>query len=104
VILRGRIDAAVATELKEALRLAVSGRYRYLILDLEPVTFIDSSGLSTLVALLRLVREQQGLLFLAGVKDQVQLVLTQTRLNQLFPTYPDVDTAFKHLASQANGL
>lgn len=46
----GEIDLAVEEQLKDALRVAMRGRPAVLVVDLSNVTFMDSTGLSFLIA------------------------------------------------------
>jgi anti-sigma B factor antagonist len=93
--LRGRLNAASAPELKHRLRdLAASGRTR-IVLDMAAVDFIDSSGLSAMIAGLKATREVGGYLRLAGLKDQAATVLKLTMLDRVFELHPDVESAFR---------
>jgi anti-sigma B factor antagonist len=93
----GRLDAnsteAFKTNFKEIL---ATGLVR-LVMDMEGVIFIDSSGLSALVAAFRLVRDQNGGLVLARPNPQIKIALELTRLDRVFPVYTDVAAALSGL-------
>ncbi len=91
--LAGRLDAATSTDLKDALKGAVSQGVIYLVIDMTRLEFIDSSGLTALVSGFKAVREKQGTLALTGVGDQVRVALQLTKLDQILPSYPDVSSA-----------
>lgn len=99
IALNGRIDAQHAQMVRERLRQVVGEGYKNVVLDLSQVTFIDSSGLSTFVSLLRLVREKQGVLALASVGPQIKVALAQTKLDQVFPVFADAETAVSKLSA-----
>jgi len=63
------------------------------VLDLEALTFLDSSGLRVLVAGLRQLRSGGGSLRLAGGWGQVAEVLTITELHQVLPIHDTLDEA-----------
>ena len=72
---RGRIDALSAHVLRETLRKLPARGALQIVVDLDKVPFMDSSGLSTLVSGLRAVREKNGVLVLARPNEQVRRAL-----------------------------
>jgi anti-sigma B factor antagonist len=49
IAVSGELDIASADRLREAIRSAENGTTRWIILDLEELTFMDSTGLSALL-------------------------------------------------------
>jgi anti-sigma B factor antagonist len=83
----------------EAFRAAAEaaiGEARHVVLDMRPVEFVDSSGLSVLMALERTQRRRDGGLRLAGLQRQVWTVFEVTRLYRRFEVY---DTLAEAVAS-----
>ncbi|MCC6001923.1 MAG: STAS domain-containing protein [Pararhodobacter sp.] len=78
-----RIDAAVAIEFKEAVRQAASGPGNPVILDLSQVSFLDSSGLGAVVAVMKLLAPERAL-HLAGLTPSVAKVFRLTRMDTIF--------------------
>lgn len=97
VTLDGRLDANSATELKSSLRQAAEQGTIYQVIDMSGVNFIDSSGLSVLVAVYKTVRDQGGSIVLVDVGPQVKVALELTRLDQVFPTYADAKTGLENV-------
>ena len=85
-----RIDAAGAIEFKEAVRAAAEQPGSPVVLDLGNVTFLDSSGLGALVAVMKLLGPERPL-HLAAVQPNVAKVFRLTRMDQVFKIHPDVD-------------
>lgn len=83
-----RIDAAGAIDFKEAVRLAAAQPGSPVILDLSQVTFLDSSGLGALVAVMKLLGPARPL-HLAGVTPNVAKVLRLTRMDSVFTILPE---------------
>ena len=74
------------------------------VVDLDRVEFIDSSGLGALVRARRKAQEHGGDVVLAGADEQVREVLALTNLADLFPVYPSVAEAVATLpAPPASG-
>ncbi len=59
-----------------------------IVLDLEKVTYVDSSGLATLVEMLKKTKSKGGILGLAGMTDKVKSLFEITKLDKLFAIYP----------------
>lgn len=90
---RGEVDLYTAPTLKDRLnRLIEGGRHR-IVLNLEEVGFMDSTGLGVLIGALKRCREQEGSLALAGPQDPVQKVLGITGLDRVFPIHGSVEDA-----------
>ena len=89
----GRLDVVGAPALKEAVTEAVKDGQPRLIIDLEGVSFVDSSGLGSVVAALKQVRSSKGDLRLAAPNQQVRVVLELTALDRVFPYYATVEEA-----------
>lgn len=91
--LSGRLDANTAPDLKSQLQGMIEQGVNNIIIDMEKVQFIDSSGLSVFVGGLRLVREKNGRLSLTSINQQVHQALKMTHLDQLFTIYTSLDDA-----------
>lgn len=93
----GRFDAYSADAFKVELQSVTAAGYIRLVVDLAEVPFIDSSGLSALVSVFKVVREQNGTLTLANTGPEVTMALQMTRLNRIFSIYADVPSALASL-------
>lgn len=82
-----RIDAAVAIQFKDAMRATLRPGASRVILDLEAVDFIDSSGLGAIVAAMKALEPGQRL-DLAGLTPMVEKVFRLTRMDTIFALYP----------------
>tara|TARA_R110002072_G_scaffold259891_1_gene418440 strand:+ start:293 stop:628 length:336 start_codon:yes stop_codon:yes gene_type:complete len=84
-----RIDASVAIEFKEAIRAEAGETDGAVILDLSKVTFLDSSGLGAVVAVMKLLGKDRPL-ELAGLTEPVAKVFRLTRMDGIFTIHPAV--------------
>lgn len=89
----GRLDVAGAPALKEAISEALKNGQPRVVLDLEGVSFVDSTGLGSVIAALKQIRSSQGDLRLAAPNQQVRVVLELTTLDRVFPYYSTVEEA-----------
>ncbi len=84
-----RIDAAGAIQFKDRMREVACGPGRRVILDMSGVSFLDSSGLGAIVAVMKLLAPEKRL-ELAGLTPNVQKVFRLTRMDGVFTIHPSV--------------
>jgi anti-sigma B factor antagonist len=90
---QGEIDMYMAPRLRELLIDLVSqGSYR-LVVNLDKVGFLDSTGLGVLVGGLKRVRAHDGSLDLVCTQQRILKILKITGLTQVFGIYQTVDQA-----------
>jgi anti-sigma B factor antagonist len=91
-----RIDAHNSGELKEYLLQMIEGGENQIIVQLEHVRFIDSSGLGALLSGNKHIIAKSGKLALANIQKQVLSMFELTRLNRVFEIYADLNEAFNN--------
>lgn len=91
--LSGEFDVvSVAAVRQRLLDLAIDGQVNQ-VLDLTPVTFMDSAGLGALIAVRRRLQTLQGALVLSCTNDTILRLLRWTSLDKVLRIYPTVDEA-----------
>ncbi len=89
----GEIDVYTAPRLREQLvDLVAEGKY-HLIVDMEKVDFLDSTGLGVLVGGLKRVRAHDGSLRLVCTQERILKIFRITGLTKVFPIHDSVDEA-----------
>ena len=58
-----------------------------IIIDFQNVTFMDSSGLGTLVLCLKTVRTAGADLYLCSINEQIKMLLELTSMDKVFEIY-----------------
>jgi anti-sigma B factor antagonist len=87
-----RLDAAAAPAFKAALQANVAGEPKRIVVDLSVVEFLDSTGLGSLVSLMKMMGER-GVLALAGAQPPVRRLLQITQLDRVFRLYDSLHEA-----------
>jgi anti-sigma B factor antagonist len=77
----GEINISTSPELKKQFE---KQPLKKVVVDLEKVSYIDSSGLATLVEMLKKTKSQGGSLGLSGLSDKVKSLFEITKLDKLF--------------------
>jgi len=80
----GEISMTSSPVLRRALMRVAEQRPRRLVVDLAEVTFIDSSGIATLVEALQRARRDGGQLLLRGLRQKIRVVFRLARLDEVF--------------------
>ena len=93
VDVEGEIDIYTAPRLRELLIDLVSKNSYELVVNLEKVGFLDSTGLGVLVGGLRRVRAHDGSLDLVCTREQILRIFRITGLTKVFGIYETVDQA-----------
>lgn len=86
-----RLDASIAIQFKETFRTLTAGGGD-VILDLQEVEFLDSSGLGAIVAVYKALGTGRHMA-LAGLQAPVEKVMMLTRMNAVFAIFPSLDDA-----------
>ncbi|MGH9150490.1 MAG: STAS domain-containing protein [Acidimicrobiales bacterium] len=81
---KGEVDVSTAPRLREKLIELVSSGSRDIVVDLEGVEFLDSTGLGVLVGGLKRVRSHDGKLALVCTQRRILKVFEITGLTQVF--------------------
>jgi len=93
IVLTGEVDVYTSPRLKQAIVDAMDAGCLNVIVDLEGVGFIDSSGLGVLVSGLRRVRERDGTLRLVCTHDGILKIFRITGLDKVFPLFSSSEEA-----------
>ena len=89
----GEIDVYTAPKLREQLIDLVSAGQYHLVVDMEGVEFLDSTGLGVLVGGLKRVRAHEGSLRLVCTQERILKIFRITGLTKVFPIHATVDEA-----------
>jgi anti-sigma B factor antagonist len=95
VILRasGEVDMKTSPELRRHLIALVGEKAKWIIINLDGVGYIDSSGLATIVECLQGVKKYSGRLSLTGMNDNIKDIFVMTRLDTIFEVFKTEEDA-----------
>ena len=88
LILTGEIDIATAGSLREAAQRAIAAPLERLVLDFAGVTFCDSQGLATLIAINKEAQAAGSRLLIINVGAFMDRLLDVTGLRAAFEVKP----------------
>lgn len=89
----GDIDLSVSRDLQTRLRDVFSKKPDKVVVDLEGVPYMDSSGVATLVEGMQIARKQNAELILCRLQPRVRSIFEIARLEKVFTIVDGFDEA-----------
>jgi anti-sigma B factor antagonist len=93
--LTGRLDTYTAPPIRQWLEDTTLNGSPQIVVNLESVSFLDSTGLATLVQGMKRCRQRSGDLRLCNLQQPVRLIFELTRLDKAFEIYPGEEEAVR---------
>ncbi len=95
VAVTGEVDLYASPRLRREIVGWIKERILSLVVDLSGVTYMDSSGIATLVEGLQLSRKYGGRFTIARPGPSIQEVLRFAHLDKVFPIFGSVEEALE---------
>ena len=93
VTVAGEVDVYTAAQLRSVLDEEIGAGHARLEVDLDEVSFLDSTGLGVLVGRLKLVRNHSGWLRIVCSNDRILRVFRITGLEKVFGIHDSLEDA-----------
>lgn len=87
-----RLDALIAPEFKQKMEEIIAQDNTQIILDISALTFMDSSSLGAMVAVLKLTGKQ-GKMVISGASGSVMELFKLTRMDRIFTLVDTIEKA-----------
>jgi len=89
----GDIDINSSPDIRNALSDLTGRHVKKIVIDLAGVSYVDSSGLATLVEMLKKTKSYGGKLRLSNLADKVKSLFEITKLEKLFEIFDNAEEA-----------
>ena len=86
---KGNLDSISANNLRQEILDLVDRGVKTILINLDSVVFMNSSGMGALVATLKAVKAKGGELALCSLTDQVKIIFELSRMERIFKIYSD---------------
>ena len=90
-----RLMYPILSDFASAVSVLIAAGKKEILIDLTPVTYVDSATIGCLMDLYRQVRAAGGQFKLSGVHKRVETMLTLTGAQNFIEIHPDEPTAVK---------
>ena len=94
-----RLMYPILSDFSSAVSALVSAGQNNIVIDLTPVTYVDSATIGCLMDLYRQVSGAGGSLKLSGVQKRVETMLTMTGAQNFIEIHADAPSAVKSLGA-----
>ena len=99
----GRVTIGFDAKMRDAIAAALDDGARNVIMNMERVTKLDSSGIGELVMAHTSVRQRGGRFILVALSERLAAVLQITQLLGILESFDDMDAALDSLGGSAGG-
>ena len=93
--LEGELNITTSPELRAKFDALIKNSVCKVIVDLAGVSYIDSSGLATLIEMLQRLKKAGGRMRLAGLGAKIRSIFEITKLHNLFEICDSREAALK---------
>ena len=90
-----RLMYPILSDFSTAVSGLIAAGQKHILIDLTPVTYVDSATIGCLMDLYRQVHASGGALKLSGVQKRVETMLTMTGAQNFIEIHADEPTAVK---------
>lgn len=97
--IKGNFNAQALTQIRNTVEKAIEIGHIYLAFDLGKTTFIDSTGIGTLVNLCKTMKARGGDLYLIAIPPDIHESLSTTQIIKAIPNYKTIEEADLQIGS-----
>ena len=94
----GDIDINSSPDIRTAFEKSINSKDMKIVVNLDSVSYIDSSGLATLVELLKKTRSYGGKMKITNLAAKVKSLFEITKLEKLFEIYDNEEEAVSNFS------
>ncbi|MFH1621830.1 MAG: STAS domain-containing protein [Candidatus Omnitrophota bacterium] len=94
-ILEGEININTSPELRKTFNDIVNNNHKKVLVDLAGVSYIDSSGLATLIEIMQRLKKVNGKIRFSDMSEKVRNIFEITKLIKLFEIFDSRQEALR---------
>ena len=95
ICLAGEVDAYTTPAFAQAVKTSLQRGAAHFVIDLEGVTYIDSSGLGVLISTLKALSARHGTLGIVAAQDEVRRLFAITGLDRVLTLHDNRSDALQ---------
>lgn len=95
----GSLDAENSQEFRQQITDVAQQGAKIVLVDLKNVSFMDSSGLGSLVLAFKTLRASNNKLVLCSINEQIRILFELTGMDKVFEIFADQEEFQKNLVS-----
>jgi len=95
LVVDGDIDLNSSPTMRQKFDELIEKNISKIIINFQDVSYIDSSGLATVIEMLQRLKKSQGQLRLANLSEKLKNLFEITKIDKLFQMYSSEEEALK---------
>ncbi len=95
----GILDGSSTNELRREILDLVEKGNNLILVDLQEINFMNSSGIGALVATLKAVRTAKAEMYLCSLGEQLQMIFQLTKMEKVFKIFKSRDEFEQNIMS-----
>ncbi|AFZ56211.1 STAS domain-containing protein [Anabaena cylindrica FACHB-243] len=99
--LKKNLNAETSSEFQQDIAQILESGVKTVLVDCQNITFLDSSGLGSLVLAFKTLRDGGTKMVLCSINEQVRMIFELTSMNEIFEIFPSQD-AFNQILLTKN--
>lgn len=99
--IEGEVDTYTSSKIKQDI-LKLVEKSSFIIISMEKVKFIDSTGLGILIGILKKVKEKEGEMVIVSPNSYINQIFEITGLYKVFKIVESIQQAVDHLKKSKN--
>ncbi|MBD2299005.1 STAS domain-containing protein [Nostoc sp. FACHB-87] len=93
----GILDKITGNQLQNEISNLINHGTNVILIDMQGIKFIDSSGLGYLVSAMKIVSNANAKFFVCSVSDQVKMLFEITKVNKSLQIFADKDDCKRYV-------
>ncbi|MFM2064273.1 MAG: hypothetical protein RLZZ507_3944 [Cyanobacteriota bacterium] len=89
--LKFNFNAETSSEFQKDIAQIIESGAKIVLVDCQNITFLDSSGLGSLVLAFKTLRDAGIKMVLCSINEQVRMIFELTSINEIFEIFPSQD-------------
>jgi anti-anti-sigma factor len=89
--LKKNLNAETSSEFQQDIAQILETGVKIVLIDCQNITFLDSSGLGSLVLAFKTLRDADVKMVLCSVNEQVKMIFELTSINEILEIFPSQD-------------
>jgi anti-anti-sigma factor len=97
--LKGTLDNNNSAEFENITSILITGGVRKLLLDIDDLQYIDSTGIGALISLTKKLRKENGQVAIARYTAQILTILRPINIEKFIQFFPTINEGVDYLRS-----
>jgi anti-sigma B factor antagonist len=95
--IKGSLDANTCQEFNFIINTIINGGAKKIILDIDGLQYIDSTGIGSLITVAKKIRKENGDLAVTRYTSQIMAILKPINIGKFIEFFPTIEDGYNYL-------